>query len=116
MCVKVVISVTDFQCGGSGNDPYLNLSNRNQSSCSGSGYLDEFQNFWRNNRQNVARDVAHMFTGIDLAGSTIGCAYIGVCGNTNSGYGVDQITFTTNLQVEAVLFAHELGHNLNARQ
>jgi hypothetical protein len=43
MCVKVVISAADFQCGGSGSDPYLNLPNRNQSGCSGSGYLTEFR-------------------------------------------------------------------------
>jgi len=114
MCVKVVISATDFHCSPN-SDPYASLPNRGQSGCGGSGYLPEFRKYWRNNRQDVVRDVAHMFTAIDFAGGTIGCAYIGVCGSTFSGYGVNQITFTTNLQFQGVLFAHELGHNLNAQ-
>lgn len=78
-----------------------------------SGLLGQFQNWWNTNQQDVVRDVAHLWTGRNMTGSTIGIAYLGVvC--TSSGYGADQIRFTGNFNSRVGLFSHELGHNWNA--
>jgi hypothetical protein len=63
----------------------------------------------------VQRDVAHLWTGRNMTGSTIGIAYLGViCGG--SSYGVDQIRFSNNFNSRVALFAHELGHNWDASE
>lgn len=75
--------------------------------------LTQFQNEWNNNQQHIERDVAHLWTGRNLNGSTIGIAFLGtIC--TDSAYGVDQIRFSTNFNSRVALFSHELGHNWNA--
>jgi hypothetical protein len=78
-----------------------------------SALLTQFQNEWNSNQQHVQRDVAHLWTGRNLTGSTIGIAFLGtIC--TSSAYGVDQIRFSTNFNSRVALFSHELGHNWNA--
>jgi len=60
-----------------------------------------------------ARDVLHLMTGRDLAGSTIGIAYVGVvCRSPNTG--VSQSLFTSNLSMRTILTAHEVGHNFGS--
>jgi hypothetical protein len=93
-------------------DPY-GATNANTLLC-------QFQDFWNSDVLFITRDVAHLFTGKDLQGSTIGLAWIGaVCtnaGNCNGGsvaYGLSQST-DTNLTNRTQLTAHELGHNWNA--
>ncbi len=77
------------------------------------GLLDQVVAEWNTNQQGVQRDVAHLWTGRNMSGSTIGVAFLGtVC--TSSGYGADQIRFTSNYNSRVALFAHELGHNWNA--
>jgi hypothetical protein len=79
----------------------------------GGGLLDQFANEWNTNQQGVPRDVAHLWTGRNISGSTIGIAYLAtIC--TSSAYGVDQIRFTSNFNSRVGLFAHELGHNWSA--
>lgn len=58
--------------------------------------------------------VAHLFTGKNLDGSTVGRAYLGVLCFTFNGFatGIDQ-----NLNSDttsSLVFAHELGHNFDA--
>ncbi|RMH68097.1 MAG: hypothetical protein D6685_02820, partial [Bacteroidetes bacterium] len=78
-----------------------------------SALLNQFAAEWNNNQQDVQRDVAHLWTGRNMSGSTIGIAFLGtVC--TSNGYGADQIRFTSNYNSRVALFAHELGHNWNA--
>ncbi|HHN78108.1 MAG TPA: hypothetical protein ENK11_05460, partial [Phycisphaerales bacterium] len=78
-----------------------------------SALLNQFASEWNNNQQDVQRDVAHLWTGRNMSGSTIGIAFLGtVC--TSNGYGADQIRFTSNYNSRVALFAHELGHNWNA--
>lgn len=56
--------------------------------------------------------LAHLFTGRDLNGSTVGIAYLDVLCNSGFGYGVDQnLSSSTN---SALVFAHEVGHNFGA--
>ena len=82
------------------------------SGCNGYGVLDIFGETARANQPNVYRDAWHLFSGANFSGNTIGCAALNVCKSVSSGYGVNQITFSTSLRLQAVLFAHELGHNL----
>lgn len=90
----------------SGSDPYS--SNTNASTI-----LTEFQNRWNSAMSGVQRDLTHMWTGKDMAGSTVGIAYVGVvCNAASYSYGVSQ-RFSSAPQ-RYVLTAHEIGHNFSA--
>lgn len=92
------------------------LANGANSGCSNYGMLDIFQETMNAKRSGAYRDAWHLFTGARMVdGSNVGCAYRDRCQSRYSGYGVNWITFTTNLRLQAVLFAHELGHNLGLR-
>jgi len=75
--------------------------------------LGQFGAYWAANYGNIQRDVAHLFTGRNLSGSTIGIAYLGViCGG--SAYGLSQSRFSNNLNSRTGLTCHEIGHNFAA--
>ncbi|HZL98689.1 MAG TPA: zinc-dependent metalloprotease family protein, partial [Planctomycetota bacterium] len=76
--------------------------------------LNQFRTQWTSNHGNVTRDVAHLFTGKELAGSVIGIAWLGVICNSSYGYGLVQSDFSGNFAYSTDLSAHELGHNWNA--
>jgi hypothetical protein len=96
-------------------DPYTS-TNANTLLC-------QFGETWNNN-VTFTRDVAHLFTGKDLDGSTVGLAWIGaICegnfSNCNASgsqlnYGLVQSRFSTDLTTRVQDSAHELGHNWNA--
>jgi len=76
--------------------------------------LSQFSNYWSSNNTNISRDIAHLFTGRNLSGSTIGVAYLGtMCSQTN-GFGLSQSRFSSNLNARTGLTAHELGHNFGS--
>ena len=78
--------------------------------------LNEFDALWGAAPLNGAfRDIAHMFSGYNFSGGTIGLAYLGVVCQTASGvgYGVVESRYTTTLTFRVSLSAHELGHNWN---
>ncbi len=76
--------------------------------------LGQFQQQWNANRGNVVRDVAHLFTGRNLAGSTIGVAFLGTVCFTGAAYGLSESLFTANFGARVGLTSHEVGHNWNA--
>ncbi len=88
------------------SDPY--------SSTSSSTLLNQFQNHWNSSQGSVQRDVAHLFTGKNLSGSTIGIAYLNVICNIGSAYGLSQSKYTSNFNNRVALTAHEIGHNWSA--
>ncbi len=105
--VGITHTITTIIVRSSSNDPYTKKK-ANQ-------LLNEFRNEWESNQSGVVRDVAQLFTGKDLAGTTIGVAWIGaVC--TNFGYSLVESDFagTGNLACQTDLSAHELGHNWGA--
>ncbi len=92
-------------------DPYTALDTANQ--------LPQFRSYWNANRSGISRTVAHLISGRDLGG---GIAYVDVlCNSTTNGfgYGVSAIncgyTYPTNSSTwDAVVVAHELGHNFGS--
>ena len=55
---------------------------------------------------------AHLFTGRDLAGNTIGIAYVNALCDSRFGVGVDEIR--SDGTAGALIVAHELAHNFGA--
>lgn len=73
--------------------------------------LDAFQARWLADHQDVERDVAELFTGLNLSGSVVGVATLGsIC--TDEAFNV--VESFGNFNQRADLSAHELGHNWNA--
>jgi len=75
--------------------------------------LEELRAEWNGSgHPGIARDIVHLFTGVDT-GSTIGLAYLGaVC--TSFEYGVVQSSCCGSFGCATDLSAHEMGHNWNA--
>lgn len=89
----------------SGGNPY--------TTSDASALLSQFRSHWLNNHQSIHRDLAHLMTGRNMSGSTIGIAWLSaVC--TSNGYGVSQSRFSTNFNARVALTAHEVGHNFSA--
>ncbi|MCH7849129.1 MAG: hypothetical protein IIB53_12285 [Planctomycetes bacterium] len=87
------------------NDPYKgNGANK---------LLTSFRAEWETNLAGIQRDVAQLFTGRDLGGSTIGIAWLSsVC--TSYQYSVVQSDYSGNFACVTDLSAHELGHSWGA--
>ncbi|MCB0323607.1 MAG: putative Ig domain-containing protein [Bdellovibrionales bacterium] len=86
------------------NDPY--------TSSDAEVLLDQFVEYWNDNFANtVTYDLAHLWTGREVDGSTIGIAYLGtVCGFFR--YGLSQ--YLNSESGDPRLVAHEIGHNFDA--
>ena len=76
--------------------------------------LTQFRSRWNTVYAGVPRDTAHLFTGRQMIGNTIGLAFVGVVCNTSSAYGLSESRYTGNFNLRTSLTAHELGHNWNA--
>ena len=85
-------------------DPYGSISNASQ-------LLGTFNNVWSSSPENqIPRDVAHLFTGVNIDGGTIGIAYLAdIC--TNNAYGLSESRFSSIFSRRVALTTHELGHN-----
>jgi len=88
------------------NDPY--------TATDATALIDQFINQWVSAQSAVVRDVAHLVTGKNLDGSTIGISSIGGVCSKSRGYGLCQSRFSSNMSRRSALMAHELGHNWNA--
>lgn len=78
--------------------------------------LNQFRQQWNSVHVGVQRDLTQLFTGRNLAGSTIGVAYLGGldCRAFSNAYSVVQATCCPNFSCRTDLSAHELGHNWDA--
>ena len=76
--------------------------------------LQNFRTVWNNLAGAIPRDTAHMFTGQDLNGTTVGIAYLSCVCTSTFGYGLSQSRFSLQPGRRAALSAHELGHNFSA--
>jgi hypothetical protein len=103
--VGIAHLVTTIVVRTSSNDPY--------TTSDPSTLLSQFRSHWSENHSGIQRDVAHLFTGRDLTGSTIGIAWVGaIC--SSYGYGLSQSSFSSNFASVTDLTAHEMGHNWGA--
>jgi len=87
------------------NDPY--------TSSSPDVLLDQFKDHWKAEQTHIRRDVAHLVTGRNLNGGTIGIAYLSSICKSSFGYGLTE-RYTSNYTNRVGLMAHELGHNWSA--
>ncbi|MEM7166416.1 MAG: M12 family metallo-peptidase [Planctomycetota bacterium] len=79
---------------------------------SAGGLLNQFEGVWNTSPETfIVSDVAHLFTGKNINGSTIGIAALGRICSATEQYGLSQSRFTTNFSRRVALTAHELGHN-----
>jgi hypothetical protein len=99
--VNIIYELTELIIRTSEPDPY--------TTSNPSGLLGEFASHWNLEQDHVHRDVAHLMTGRNLSGSTIGIASLfGMCG----GYGLSQRI--GGLTSRIGLACHEIGHNWGA--
>ncbi len=75
--------------------------------------LSQFRSHWNANHSNIPRSVAHLFTGRNLSGSTIGVAYLSRICQISWAYGLSQRLGNSSCMTD--LTAHELGHNWSAQ-
>lgn len=104
--VGITYRITEIVVRESANDPY-NTADAGQ-------LLSAFRNHWNQQHRPVRRDLAHLMTGRELTGSTIGIAYLGVVCSDFSAYGLSQSRYSSNYARRVALTAHEIGHNWNA--
>ncbi len=103
--VGVSFQVVYQHAWATADDPY--------SSTSASGVLNEFTNRWATNPPGTGYDLAHMWTGKNMDGSTVGIAWLGVvCSAPRHSYGVSQRL--TSVPAKYIVTAHEIGHNFGA--
>lgn len=73
--------------------------------------LEQFRSHTDSNRQLGKADLYHLFTGKDMDGGTVGVAYVGTACFDPYAYGLTQRLHPT---LDYIIFAHEIGHNLDA--
>lgn len=105
--VMVTYEVTTILVRTAEPDPY--------SSTDAATLLNQFQAEWSSNQAGVKRDVAHLMTGKNLNGGTIGIAQLSSVCNVAWGVGLSESRFTGIMSQRAALTAHELGHNWSAQ-
>ena len=110
LCMKIEISYLEGYCEIE-NDPYDVIRKQNLDSL---GLLQEFRAYWNQNREDVNRTVAHLFTATGIDDRYRGKGYTSSICMKASAYSVNQITWSPSLQRKAALVAHELGHNVGA--
>jgi len=104
--VEIIYEITTIIVRTSEPDPY--------GSTGANSLLNQFESQWLSNHQGIQRDIAHLFTGKEINGTTIGIAnFNGIC-STFNGFGLSQSSYSPNLANRRALTAHELGHNWNA--
>lgn len=114
--VNIAYEFTTFVVRSTSDDPYT-TSDMGDLLC-------EFRSTWNSAPENaIRRDVAQLYTGKTIQGSTIGLAWLGVVCNQNGAdcgsfgnlaYNSVESRFSLNLGNRQALSAHELGHNFNA--
>eukprot|EP00550_Attheya_septentrionalis_P010515 CAMPEP_0198304580 /NCGR_PEP_ID=MMETSP1449-20131203/57470_1 /TAXON_ID=420275 /ORGANISM="Attheya septentrionalis, Strain CCMP2084" /LENGTH=524 /DNA_ID=CAMNT_0044007105 /DNA_START=519 /DNA_END=2093 /DNA_ORIENTATION=+ len=126
-CVELALTTVEGSCIV-GDTPYndLLLFPEGPSGCDYNpsapvvgtlGYLQRLQTYWNGGGRpggsvtdDLDVDAAHLFTGMFTDDPVVGCAFnAAVC--TDSAYGANALRFS--IDVNAIIFAHELGHNLD---
>ena len=105
--VDITYELTTIVVRTDSNDPY--------TSTSIDGRLNQFIANWNNSPENeIHRDVAQMFSGVNFSGGVIGLAPLGVLCISTYSYSIVESRYTSNLLYRTSLTAHEMGHNWNS--
>ncbi|HEU4600542.1 MAG TPA: M12 family metallo-peptidase [Steroidobacteraceae bacterium] len=75
--------------------------------------LAELANLRRSTPELRSRGLAHLFTGRDLQGTTVGIAYVDALCDQKYGVGLTQVG-ATGAWIDSLIAAHEIGHNFGA--
>lgn len=110
--INVKIEITNTIIYSTSDDPFSDTT-------SPSSRLNEFGAYKNANDNSPGQllwgaDLAHLFTGVDLNGSTVGIAWVGTVCETMTGAGISQ-DYSSNMNSLVSLTAHEIGHNMAAR-
>lgn len=101
----VQLTVTHIDSFASASDPFSDSSDSNV-------LLDELDDFRFQSLEQRSTGLTHMFTGRDLDGSNVGIAYSGSLCSSRFGAGLTQGTHGST--IDALIAAHEIGHNFGA--
>ncbi|MBL9148553.1 MAG: hypothetical protein JNM94_07655 [Phycisphaerae bacterium] len=116
--VDIAYEISAIVVRTSASDPY--------TATAASDLLCEFRTQWNGNAEvDIKRDVAHLFTGKNLDGTTVGLAWIeavcqdiaSVCAGSvgDTGYSLVESKFGgATVSQRVALSCHELGHNWGA--
>ncbi|MEM9259751.1 MAG: M12 family metallo-peptidase, partial [Bacteroidota bacterium] len=105
--------VTTYIATSEATDPWSNTTLAADNDNPNAGILPDFRDWGQAGGFGVDFDVASLWTGRDLDGTTVGVAYrSGLCSSSGK-YNVLQ-DFTNSATFLRVLWSHELGHNFSA--
>ena len=111
VCLKVKISYLEGFCDVS-SDPYDEILKKNEDDID--GVLHDFKDYWNENKTDIDRTVAHLFTDVRMQSGTLGSAFLGTACRKRWGYGVEEVPWSKEKAKRAGVVAHELGHNMGA--
>lgn len=103
--VGVQLTVALIDSRDASDDPFSSVTDSGD-------LLDELSAFRNNTASQHANGLSHLFTGRDLDGTTVGIAYRGALCSRRFGTGLTQATRSTTM--DALIAAHEFGHNFGA--
>lgn len=86
-------------------------SNGSMTATNPSDLLNQFVDFYRASSLPQP-GIAHLFSGKNFDGSTVGVAYLGVLCSRNYGFGINEVRGSG--AAGALIVAHEIGHNFDA--
>jgi len=104
--VDICFNITHIIVRSSSNDPY--------TSSNPETLLNQFRSEWNAHQGGITRDQAHLMTGRNMTGGTIGIAWLTVVCNRLWAYGLSESRYTSNFNNRIALTAHETGHNWSA--
>lgn len=78
------------------------------------GLLAQFRSHWNSQFGMVRRDLAHLMTGKDLDGATVGDGMFSVVCSQTSGYAISQSRFSSTLAERVAVTAQFIGRNFGA--
>lgn len=103
--VGVQITVTEIDVFTDVNDPFSDTLDAGD-------LLDELRMYRASDPQQRATGLTHMYTGKNLDTTTVGIAFLGAVCSTNFGAGLSE--GRRGPTTDALIAAHEIGHNFGA--